>query len=52
VIFCIVEHLALLPFTLGKESGDELTLVVGDGTDGLTTPQQMLGLGVLVAFLF
>ena len=47
MIFCIVEHLALLPFTLGKESGDELTLVIGEATDGLTAPQQMLGLGVL-----
>jgi hypothetical protein len=34
-------------FTLGKESGDELTLVIGKATDGLTTPQQMLDLGVL-----
>ena len=46
MIFCIVEHLALLPFTLGKESGDELALVIGEATDGLTTPQEMLGLDV------
>ena len=43
----IVEHLALLPFTLLEESGDELALVIGKATDGLTTPQQMLDLGVL-----
>ena len=51
MIFCIVEHLALVPFTLLEESGDELALVIGEATDGLTTPQQMLGLDV-IAILF
>ena len=43
----IVECLTLAPFALVEESGDELALVVGDGTDGLTTPQQMLGRAAL-----
>ena len=47
----IVEHLALLPFALLEDSGDELTLVIGDGTDGLTTPQQMPCLPVLAILL-
>jgi hypothetical protein len=48
----IVEHLALLPFTLLEEPGEQLAPVIGEGTDGLATPQEMLGLSVLVAFLF
>jgi hypothetical protein len=40
-----------LPFTLIEESGDELALVVGDATDGLTTPQQMLGRAALAILL-
>ena len=47
MILGIVEHLTLVPFALLEEPGEELTLVIGEATDGLTTPQQMLGLDVL-----
>ena len=33
-------------FALLEESGDELALVIGNATDGLTTPQEMLGLDI------
>ena len=51
MIFCIVEHLALLPFTLGKESGEQCASVIGEATDGLATPQEMLGLDISAILL-
>ena len=47
VILGIVEDLTLAPFTLLEEPGEQLAFVIGEATDGLTAPQQMLGLGVL-----
>ena len=47
MILGVIEGLTLVPFTLGKDPGDALALIVSDPTDGLTTPQQMLGLDPL-----
>ena len=51
MIPCIVEHLTLVPFTLLEEPGDELALIVSEATDGLTTPDEMLGLDISAILL-
>ena len=51
MVLGVIEGLALVPFALLEEPGDELTLIVSEATDGLATPQQMLCLDVL-AILF
>ena len=47
MILGVIEHLALAPFTLLEEPGDELALIVSEATDGLTTPDEMFGLDLL-----